>query len=296
MAIKKLIKQMLPAVSPAGLTLLPVVTLLSTTILLAILLTGCGLAQSLFSGNEDGVIADATQALQSARNDADRAKAYSKRGVAYGDKARRSRKFKVPPTEEYERLFGLSLADHGQAIKLNPGTAEMYFNRAQAYYDRGSWDRVEDKDGKPWLDLAAVDFEKATQLDPKNDLAFDRLGLTHEANGESDKAIVDYTRELALNPLGKQRLTDAYCDRGFQLQQKSDYAAAAAEYQKSIEFGTANGDTCRSEPFVSLIWLYTTEIHQYDKAWDFVHRANKSGRRIPPELVDRLKKESGRTD
>ncbi len=70
----------------------------------------------------------------------------------------------------------------------------MYFNRAQAYYDRGSWDLVEEHDGKPWLNLAAADFERATELDPQYDLAFDRLGLTHEENGESDKAILDYTR------------------------------------------------------------------------------------------------------
>jgi hypothetical protein len=41
---------------------------------------------------------------------------------------------------------------------------------------------------------------------------------------------------------------------------------------------------------------YTREMHQYDKAWDFVHQARKSGLRIQPELVDKLKKNSGRTD
>lgn len=271
-------------------------TSLGILILPAILLTGCATVSAIFGPNPDREIGDSTQAIQAARNEVERAKAYSKRGVAYADKARMSRKFKVPPTEEYELLFGLALKDHGEAVRLNPGGAEMYFNRAQAYYDRGSWDLVEEKNGKPWLDLAVADFEKATQLDPKNDLAFDRLGLAHEENGESDKAILDYTRELALNPWGKQRLADAYCDRGFLLQQKKDYAAAAVEFEKSIEFGIADGDVCRSEPFGSLIWFYTTETQQYDKAWDVIHRARKSGQRIQPKLVDQLKTDSGRTD
>jgi hypothetical protein len=52
-------------------------------------------------------------------------------------------------------------------VSWNPDGAEMYFNRAQSYYDRGSWDLVEQKDGKPWLDLAAADFEHATEKAPE---------------------------------------------------------------------------------------------------------------------------------
>jgi len=145
-------------------------------------------------------------------------------------------------------------------------------------------------------ELAAADFEKATEKNPRDPLAFDRLGLTHEENGESDKAIRDYTREMALDPFGRQRLADAYCTRGFHLQQEKNYAAAVVEYQKSIEFGAADNDVCPYEPYNSLVAFYTTEMHQYDKAWDFVRQARKSGRRIEPEVVDRLKKDSGRTD
>ena len=111
-----------------------------------------------FNSARDREISDSTQALQSARNDVERAKAYSTRGAAYSEKARHSREFKVVPGPEYERLFNLAVKDHGEAIRLNPDSAEMYFNRGQAYYDRGSWDLAEQKDGKPWFDLAAADF------------------------------------------------------------------------------------------------------------------------------------------
>jgi tetratricopeptide (TPR) repeat protein len=286
------VKKALQAANPPGLAWLGGVALLS----ILTLLTACEMGPAMFLGARDREISESTQAVQSARNDAERAKAYSTRGVAYSEKARYSREFKLIPADEYQRLFDLAVKDHDEAVRLNPDSAETYFNRGQAYYDRGNLDLMDKKDGKPWFDLAAANFEKAAQKDPKNDLAFDRLGLTHEANGESDKAIRDYTQEMALVPFGRQRLADAYCIRGFHLQQESKDAAAVAEFQKSIEFGTADDDVCPYQPFDSLIAFYTRETHQYDKAWDFVHQARKSGVRLQPELVDQLKKNSGRTN
>ena len=122
------------------------------------------------------------------------------------------------------------------------------------------------------------------------------LGLTHEQNGEFEKAIRDYTQEMALNPLGKQRLADAYCEWGFRLQQEKDYPAAVVEYQKSIEFGTADDHSCPYEPYNVLVAFYTTQNPQYDKAWEMVHRAQELKRRIEPEQLERLKKDSGRSN
>ena len=303
MAIKGPMKETLRAVSPPGLALLRGFALLRGLTLLGIciLLGGCEMGHAMFTGARDREISDSTQAIQSARNDVERAKAYSKRGAAYSEKARYSREFKLIPADQYEHLFGLAVKDHDEAIRLNPDSAEMYFNRAQAYYNRGAWDLVGQdligqKDGKPWLDLAAADFQKATEKAPRDDRAFDMLGLTHEQNGELDKAIRDYTQEMALNPFGKQRLADAHCVWGFRLQQGKDYAAAAVEYEKSIELGAADDKSCPIEPFNALVAFYTTENRQYDKAWEMVHRAQKLKRRIEPEQLERLKKDSGRND
>ena len=38
------------------------------------------------------------------------------------------------------------------------------------------------------------------------------------------------------------------------------------------------------------------ENHEYDKAWEAIHQAQKAGRRISPEVLNRLKKDSARTD
>ena len=256
-----------------------------------------------FISSRENDIRDSTQAIEAARNDSQRAKAYSSRGVAYSEKARYGWITKQIPNAECERLFDLAIKDHNQAVALNPNSAEVYFNRGQAYYDHGSQDFVYSAEPwivtpstKAWLDAAASDFEKAAEKDPKNDLVFDRLGLAYEEAGEEDKAVQAYTQELALNPYGKKRLADAYCFFGFRHQQQKEYGAAAAAYQKSTEFGIADDKSCPYDPFENSVAIYTRTTHEYDKAWEMVHRAQNVNRRIAPELIERLKKVSGRTN
>jgi len=66
-------------------------------------------------------------------------------------------------------------------------------------------------------------------------------------------------------------------------------------YEKSIEFGLADDKTHAS---LSSLWSRCTpsKPRQYDKACERVHQAQKVHRRIAPELIDRLKKESARTN
>jgi hypothetical protein len=94
--------------------------------------------------------------------------------------------------------------------------------------------------------------------------------------------------------LGMSRLSTAYCIIGYQHQLQKDLGAAVAAYQKSIEFGLADDKSCPIEPFTAMAAIYTTGPRQYDKAWEMVHQAQKVNRRIAPELIERLKKESGR--
>jgi hypothetical protein len=270
-------------------------------ILLASSITFVGCGPNMFLSERDTDIKEATQALDTARDDAQRAKAYSSRGTAYSEKARYSRISKLIPNDEYERLFGLAMEDHNRAVALDPHNAEVYFNRAQTNYDRGTLDLVENKEPlllnpstKAWLDAAASDFEKAAKIDPKNSLTLDRLGLSYEQADEEDKAVRAYTQEWALDRLAKQRLADAYCFFGFRHQQQKEFAAAAAAYQKSIEFGVADDKSCPYDALGNGIEIYTIETHEYDKAWEMVHQGQKANRLIAPELIDRLEKDSKR--
>lgn len=280
-----------------------------------LLLGGCArIAHVLYLASYDHDIRSAAKEIESASDNAHRAEAYAKRGSAYSEKARYSRAFKLISSDEYNRLFGLAIQDHDEAIALDP-SAQAYYTRGVTYYDRGALDSVADgrlmgsqDDRRAWFAPATADFKKAIEKDARLDLAWDRLGLIHETTGELDLAIADYTQEMALVPLGKSRLADAYCNRGGssgqkdsrpkdpdqkdQNQKEKTNQRAIADFEKSLELG-ATADGCSCDPYNPLLALYTGG-HRYDQAWEVVHKAQKSKKWIEPGLLDKLKKESGR--
>ena len=274
----------------------------SALLLLGLLLGGCvRMSQSLYLASYDRDISSSTRAIDTARDDAQRAAAYAKRGSAYSEKARYSRAFKLISSDEYERLFGLAIKDHDQAVALDPASAEAYYSRGRTYYDRAALEAVvngvlvgTDAGRKARFAPAVADFKKAIERDGRHSQAWDMLGLTHETTGELDEAVSEYTQELALNPkLGRLRLADAYCERaGARQKEKKD--GAIADYEKSIDTG-AGADGCSCDPYNPLFVLYTQD-RQYDQAWGVVHKAQSSKKWIEPEFLDRLKKESGRSN
>jgi tetratricopeptide (TPR) repeat protein len=259
------------------------------------------MARSWYLSSYDRDISSSAKAIETARDNAHRAAAYAKRGSAYSEKARYSRAFKLISADEYNRLFGLAIKDHDQAVALDPASAEAYYSRGVTYYDRAALETVvdgvlvgSDAARKAWFDPATADFKRAIERDGRLYLAWDRLGLIHETTGELDQAISDYSQEMALNPLGRTRLADADCTRGYSNQKGKKYDAAVADYEKSIDTG-ATADGCSCDPYNPLLGLYA-EGRRYDQGWGVVHTARKSGKWIAPELLDRLKKESGRSN
>ena len=75
---------------------------------------------------------------------------------------------------------------------------------------------------------------------------------------------------------------------------KSATAGANQAFLPSIDTG-AGADGCSCDTYNPLFALYTRD-RRYDEAWDIVHKARSSKKWIAPELLDRLKKESGRSD
>jgi tetratricopeptide (TPR) repeat protein len=280
-------------------------TKIATLAFVLLFLAGCNrIARSWYQSGYDRDISSATKAIESARDNAHLAEAYAKRGSAYSEKARYSRAFKLISADEYDRLFGLALKDHEQAIALDPARAEVYYTRGETYYDRAVLEtmvdgrRVGDEaTRKAWFDPATADFRKAIARDGQLYLAWDRLGLIHETTGELDEAISDYSQEMTLNPLGKMRLADAYCTRAGSTNPKDKKNdAVIADYEKSIDIDTgASADGCSCDPYNPLIALYTND-RRYDQAWGVVDKARKSKKWIEPASLDRLKKESGRTN
>ncbi|MBZ5607625.1 MAG: hypothetical protein LAP38_05165 [Acidobacteriia bacterium] len=57
----------------------------------------------------------------------------------------------------------------------------------------------------------------------------------------------------------------------------------------------ATADGCLCDPYNPLLGL-DDENRRYDQGWGVVHKAWKSEKWIAPALLDRLKKESGRSN
>jgi tetratricopeptide (TPR) repeat protein len=241
----------------------------------------------------DHDIEESTRAIAAAQDDNQRAQGHAARGRAYSEKARYSRSFKLISSEEYGRLFDLAIKDHDQAVALSPGDTQLYFSRGRTHYDRAALEDGADPRTKARFDLAKADFSRAIEKDGRNAQAFDMRGLVHTQAGESDQAISDFTQEMKIDPrLGALRLAEAHCQRGSALQRANKYDPAIGDYERAMEFGPP-ADGCECQPESPLAWLYL-ETGQYDKSWGIVHKAQSSGRWIAPDVLEQLKKASGR--
>jgi len=255
----------------------------------AVILFGCAeMSRTWYLRACDRDIDRAAQNIAAARGNPERAAAFTERGKAYSEKARYSRAFKLISSDEYSRLFGLAVKDHDQAVALDQQSAEAHYHRGHAFYDRAVLEESPESK-KEWFARAVNDFQAATQKDTQHYLAFDRLGLIHEVSGDLDQAISDYTKEMALNSMGRLRLADAYCARGLARLRAARLDAAITDYEKSIEIGS-NTDGCSCDPFNPVVGLYADK-KEYDKAWVVVRKALASGKVIDAELLIRLRKQ-----
>ena len=66
---------------------------------------------------------------------------------------------------EYDK----AISSYGQALKLNPDSAECHFNIASAYNDKGDFDN------------AIRHYKDSLQYDPKNAETYVNLGTIYEA-------------------------------------------------------------------------------------------------------------------
>ena len=268
----------------------PSLKLFSAAVLFAgmLLLVGCArISHSWYLSRDDAKIRHAGEALAAAKSDAERSAAYAERADAYADKARYSRLMKLIADEDYNKLFDLALQDYNQAIALAPGNVDMYFRRGNAYYSRASLDMMRAPKAA-FLAPAKADFSRAAEMNPKNAMAFDMLGLTDASMGNWTQAIADFKQETGMDHLQSLRLSDAYCNRGTIYMGERKYDLAISDLNQSIQI-SAPGDACECEPYNPLLTIYLKQTHEYDKARALAAQAQHSGKWISPENLEQLK-------
>jgi tetratricopeptide (TPR) repeat protein len=212
----------------------------------------CGSGASWFLAANARDIARATKAIESARDDGERAHAYDERGRGYSEKARYSKVFNLIEASESDRLFDLAIADQDRAVALAPQDAEVYLGRGLTHYNRAALEDAADPKRNAHFGSAVADFTTAIARDGRNVQAVDMLGVVHTVLGEADAAIADFTHVMTLDPhLGKVRLAEAYCERGAAFHRAGNFDAAIADYEKSLAFQTGGGGCeCQVTPAV----------------------------------------------
>jgi tetratricopeptide (TPR) repeat protein len=142
-----------------------------------------------------------------------------------------------------EQFYGKpdsAIEHYTEAIALDAGYAEAYFNRGRAYYFNGDYNR------------AIADYDRAIILDPQFALAYYGRGLVHADREDLDQAIADFDQAilwlaqadkgdfdrdidgfLQAIPLDQQ-LALAYRNRGFTYAYRGNYDQAIADFGQAI--------------------------------------------------------------
>ncbi len=124
--------------------------------------------------------------------------------------------------------FDLAMSDYNESVKLNPNEAIVFINRGSAFLGVG----------KP--DLVLSDFDRGIQIGLDSTdrefhwmgaTAYNNRGVAHNALGDIDNAIRDYSEALSYNP----NYFSALLNRGIAYDDLGKYDLAINDYNRAIE-------------------------------------------------------------
>ena len=121
------------------------------------------------------------------------------RGLACGDKV-----IKATTDEEEQREYEKSIVHYTKAIELKSGFSEAYYNRGNAYRERGDFEN------------AIEDYNTAIKLKSDYAEAHYKRGNVYTRKEDYDNAIEDYNTAIKLKP----DYAEAYNNRGFAYDKK----------------------------------------------------------------------------
>jgi tetratricopeptide (TPR) repeat protein len=133
-------------------------------------------------------------------------------------------------------------------------------------------------------DQAILSSNKALEINPRNDLAFNVRGIAYWKKGQYDQAISEYNKAIKINP----RRGVHYVSRGVAYGEKKEFDQAISNFNKALEINPRGGDV-----YYNRAVSYSSK-REYDKSWEDVKMAQKLGYQVPLQFLDELGKASGR--
>jgi protein O-mannosyl-transferase len=220
-----------------------------------------------------------------------KARPYCNRGVAYsnaGDFERALKDFTAaialdPNYAEAYHSRGVvlgkqgklkeAIADFTRAIDIEGALTAAYNNRGSAYGREGE------------LDLAVRDFSRALMIDPNYAEAYKNRGIVYVMQGRVPDGILDFTRAVGSDP----HYVEAYLNRGLIYGQEGRLQEAVSDLTRAIAL-----DPSLAVAYQNRIVAYYG-LKAYDQAWDDVMTMKARGYPLDPNVLEALKKASGRT-
>jgi tetratricopeptide (TPR) repeat protein len=130
-----------------------------------------------------------------------------------------------------------AIADFDLAVQHDPRNAAAWKVRANAYYNH-----------KRDYKTAINDLGQALRINSRDGNALFNRGLAYRANGEPDRAIIDFDTAIKINP-GNADAAEAYYNRGLSYRDLRDYDKAISDFSQAIRL-----DSKKAFMFVDAAW------------------------------------------
>jgi tetratricopeptide (TPR) repeat protein len=177
----------------------------------------------------------------------------------------------------------LAIKNYRDALIQNPRNTRASDGLSNALTGKGI-----DVAGENNNEAAVVLFDEAVKLDPKNDVAYAKLGAIYDAKGANDKAILNYEKALALN----NEYSTLYAPLAMIHYEKGEIAKADSYLTRSESAGI---DDVQSRYLRGLLHLSQTKNAEAVAAFD---RAIQLDNRFAPafyykgQALDRLDRQN----
>jgi tetratricopeptide (TPR) repeat protein len=170
---------------------------------------------------DDAIAACSRVIASGGYKDHDLGKLHWTRGLLYWDR------------KDYDR----AIADHSEAIRLDPNYIAAYIGRGVAYRSKGDTDN------------AMTDFSAAIRLDPKEPVAYDNRCWTRAIVGrELQEALADCNEALRLDP----NLSHPLATRGLVDLRLERFDNAIADYDAALKINSQMANALYGRGFAKL--------------------------------------------
>ena len=167
-------------------------------------------------------------------------------------------------------LFVFSFLAHADEKRNIKPYAKAAVEKGWAYFDKGD------------LDTAFKRFHQATIIDPEFAPGYFGKAYVYSVQNKYDLAIENYRKTIEL---AKPPFSPAYSNLGLALLKKGQKDEGHKMLLKALEINP-NDESAHVN-----IALSYCEQKQGKKAWEHIQKAQALKLRIPPDFLDRMKKE-----